>query len=127
VLERERSHYAERGWGEWATCRRETREMIGLCGLILWPALDGARPNEVEVAYLLARDAWGQGYATEAAAAIRDHAIRNLGRERLISLVYHDNLASTAVARKIGMSYEKDVTMTGITVAMYSLRAGQSA
>jgi RimJ/RimL family protein N-acetyltransferase len=121
TIERERERYAERGWGEWATCRRDTGDMIGLCGLILWPDLDGV--EELEVAYLLAGSAWGKGYATEAASAIRDFAIRELSRSRLVSLVYHDNVASAAVARKVGMSWEKDVSMTGITVAMYSLRA----
>jgi RimJ/RimL family protein N-acetyltransferase len=53
VIARERARYAERGWGEWATCLRDTGETIGLCGLILWPDLDGA--EELEVAYLLAR------------------------------------------------------------------------
>ena len=121
TIERERERYTERGWGEWATCLRATGETIGLCGLILWPDLDGV--EELEVAYLLARDAWGQGYATEAASAIRDFAMRELGRERLVSLVYHDNVASAAVARKTGMSWEKDVAFSGVTVAMYSLRA----
>jgi RimJ/RimL family protein N-acetyltransferase len=53
VIALERARYAERGWGEWATCLRDTGETIGLCGLILWPDLDGA--EELEVAYLLAR------------------------------------------------------------------------
>ena len=70
VIERERGHYAERGWGEWATTERDSGRMIGLCGLILWPDIEGR--EELEVSYILARDAWGRGYATEAAAAVRE-------------------------------------------------------
>ena len=118
VLERELRLYTERGVGEWALTLKDDDEMIGLCGLIEWPDVDG-RP-ETEVAYLLRRDVWGRGYATEAASAIRDHARTVLGRERLVCLVYHDNVASAAVARKLGMVWEKDVEIFGNTLAMYS-------
>jgi RimJ/RimL family protein N-acetyltransferase len=118
VLQRELEGYAERGYGEWALTVRGSDEMIGLCGLIDWPGLEGR--DELEVAYLLGRAWWGRGFATEAAAAIRDWAVRELGRDRLVSLVYHDNLASIGVARKLGMSWEKDVVMGRQVVAMYA-------
>lgn len=121
VLERELAGYAERGYGEWALTRRDDDEMIGLCGLIDWPDVDG-RP-ETEVAYLLRRDAWGRGYATEAATAIRDHARSVLGRERLICLIYPANVASARVARKLGMAHEKDVEMFGHTLHLYATQA----
>jgi RimJ/RimL family protein N-acetyltransferase len=69
VVHRAIGNYADPGYGEWALTRGDDDEMIGLCGLIDWPDIDG-RP-EVEVAYLLRRDAWGRGFATEAATAIR--------------------------------------------------------
>jgi ribosomal-protein-alanine N-acetyltransferase len=120
VIEREIANHAERGWGEWITEERATGDAIGLCGLILWPDIDGA--EELEVAYLLARGAWGKGYATEAAAAIRDHALA-LGTERPVSLIYPDNGASIRVAEKNGMVYEKDVPFQGHTLRLYRLPA----
>jgi RimJ/RimL family protein N-acetyltransferase len=120
MIDRERAHYAERGWGEWATVERATGAFLGVCGLILWPEIDGV--EELEVAYLLARDAWGKGYATEAATAIRDFALEELGRERLVSLIYPDNAASIRVAEKVGMAYEKDVPFAGHTLRLFSLR-----
>jgi ribosomal-protein-alanine N-acetyltransferase len=119
VIEKQLREYREQGYGEWATILRGSDELIGVCGLIRWPDIDGV--EEIEVAYLLARDAWGHGYATEATAAIRDWALRELRRDRLISLAYHDNVASMNVARKNGMSWEKDVTIKGVTLALYSL------
>jgi RimJ/RimL family protein N-acetyltransferase len=118
MIEREREHYDERGWGQWATVERASGRFIGVCGLILWPDIDGRQ--ELEVAYLLARDAWGVGYATEAAAAIRD-----LGatiRADLVSLIYRDNTASINVATKIGMHHEKDVAFRGHRLRLYRLR-----
>jgi RimJ/RimL family protein N-acetyltransferase len=122
TIERERAAYASRGWGEWATVERSSGDVIGLCGLILWPDVDGE--EELEVAYLLDKAAWGKGYATEAATAIRDWAIVELGRTRLVSFVYHDNIESMKVARKLGMTWEKDARYHGAHLAMYSLLAG---
>lgn len=121
-IERQREEYRERGYGEWATVRKDTGEMIGLCGLIRWPDIDGV--EEIEVAYMLARSAWGQGFATEAAVTIREWGLGELNRDRLVSLVYHDNVASIAVARKAGMHWEKDVPFAGKSLAMYVYRAG---
>jgi [ribosomal protein S5]-alanine N-acetyltransferase len=112
--------YAEDGFGLWATVEKATGRWIGRCGLLLHE-IDGA--VETEVAYALVRDAWGHGYATEAATAARDHATGALGRRRLICLIHHGNDASVNVATKLGMRFERDVPFRGITVAMYSLRA----
>lgn len=113
----QQQEYRDRGYGEWATVRRDTGAMIGMCGIIRWPDIDGV--EELEVAYLLARDSWGRGYATEAATAIRDWAFAVLGRERMVSLIYHDNAASIAVASKAGATWEKDVWILGTSLALY--------
>lgn len=49
------------------------------------------------------KKAWGRGYATEVAAAIRDHALGQLGCGRLIALINPANVASERVAVKIGL------------------------
>jgi RimJ/RimL family protein N-acetyltransferase len=123
TIERERRSYAERGWGQWATVERSTGRFLGICGLILWPDIDGH--EELEVAYLLARDAWGVGFATEAATAIRDVGVTI--RPDLVSLIYPDNEASINVARKIGMAYEKDVPFEGHQLRLYRLAQSDAA
>ncbi len=120
-LERQRALYRERGFGEWATVLWETGDMVGLCGLIVWPDIDGA--EELEVAYLLARSAWGRGLATEAAAAIRDHAAGELRRDRLVSCIYPAHTASIHVAEKIGMRHEKDIDHEGLLMSVYAWSA----
>ena len=119
AIERERANHAERGYGEGATVLRETGEMIGVSGLIVWPDIDGAQ--ELEVAYLLDRPWWGRGLATEVAGAISDFAIDELGRERVVSCIYPENAASIRVAEKIGMRFEKDFDWAGHTLSLYSL------
>ena len=118
-IERTITRNAEQGFGLWAVVLKASGALVGRCGLILWDDIDGRQ--ELEVAYLISRDHWGQGLATEAATAIRDHALTHLGRTRLISMMYPANVASAAVARTMGMSYEKDVQLFGHTVLLYSL------
>lgn len=91
--------------GLWATIHKETGKFIGRCGLLPW-TIDGQ--NEVEVAYTIARDFWGQGLATEAARAILQYGFEKLNLSRLICLIDQENEASKRVAEKIGMKFEKE-------------------
>jgi len=92
--------------GLWATIHKETGKFIGRCGLLPW-TIDGRR--EVEVAYTIAQEYWGQGLATEAACGILDYGFEQLNLTRLICLIDPENSASQRVAEKIGMALEKKV------------------
>jgi [ribosomal protein S5]-alanine N-acetyltransferase len=92
--------------GLWATVNKETGEFMGRCGLLPWIIEDR---QEVEVAYLLGKKFWGQGFATEAALAIVQYAFENLDLSRLICLIDPENTASAKVAERIGMHFEQRV------------------
>ena len=94
-------YYARYGYGLWATILKETGAFIGRCGLLPWE-IEGR--TEVEVAYLLGRDYWGRGLATEVARAIVDHAFATLPVDRLICMTDPGNEASRNVAVKLGMT-----------------------
>jgi RimJ/RimL family protein N-acetyltransferase len=104
------------GFGLFTTVRKEDETVIGRVGLIVWnpetwqtvPAHDPG-PTELEVGYTIGRPYWGQGYATEAAAAARDFALQRLGAKRLIALIIRGNDASENVARKLGFAHERDI------------------
>jgi len=91
--------------GLWATIHKETGRFIGRCGLLPW-TID--ERQEVEVAYTIAREYWGQGLATEAAKAILNYGFEQLNLSRLVSLIDSENIASQKVAEKIGMTFEKE-------------------
>lgn len=59
-------------------------------------------PEGPEFGYWLAKEHWGHGYTTEAAAAIRDHAFGVLGYDLLMSGALVDNTASLNILRKLG-------------------------
>ncbi len=92
--------------GLWATVNKQTGEFMGRCGLLPWTIEDR---QEVEVAYLLGKKFWGQGFASEAALAIVRYAFENLDLSRLICLIDPENLASINVAQHIGMNLEQKV------------------
>lgn len=106
-------YYREWGFGPYAVAAQAQQAVIGYCGLFFFADING-RP-EIELGYRLERAAWGQGYATEAARAVRDYAFQTLQISRLIALIDPANTASVRVAAKIGMRYEQEALLPGYT------------
>ena len=90
---------AERGWGLWAV--DPGTGFIGFVGL----NEPRFRPG-VEIGWRLARDAWGHGYATEAARAVLAFAFDELGLDEVISFTSTTNVRSQRVMERIGMTHD---------------------
>ncbi|MFE9424746.1 GNAT family N-acetyltransferase [Kitasatospora sp. NPDC006697] len=110
--------YAEHGFGLWVVALRESGEFVGDCGLT--PQLiEGV--TEIEVGYHVKPALQGRGYATEAAAACRDHAREVLGVRRLVALIRPANLPSQRVAERIGLPFEREaVSRQGPVVRVHA-------
>lgn len=114
-------------WESWglSLCsleRKEDGRVVGRVGFLLWdPETWEVGGTEVELGWLLAREHWGQGYATEAALALRDWAFDARGLTRLISLINHENLPSIRVAERIGERRERDLVIRGKPGRLYSV------
>jgi ribosomal-protein-alanine N-acetyltransferase len=93
--------------GLWATVERSSGEFLGRCGLLPWH-IQGK--DEVELAFMIKKERWREGFATEAARGIVKHAHQVLGLRRLVCLVMPGNAASAGVAQNVGMSFERDFT-----------------
>ncbi|NNC91661.1 MAG: GNAT family N-acetyltransferase [Acidimicrobiia bacterium] len=87
-----------------------TGELVGYCGVVP-KEVDGV--TEHEVIYILARSAWGNGYATEAASGIIDYAFSTLDLDHVISMIHVDNDASARVAERCGMTHERNTVRPG--------------
>ena len=118
------------GFGHFIVVRRDTGEAIGRVGLLCWDPetwKNGTRSEigdhaEVELGWTLERAAWGHGFATEAAIAVRDWALREVEPQRLISLIHPQNTRSIRVAQKIGEHHRHDIVMHhGATVGLWEL------
>ncbi len=95
IRETQRGDYEPLGF--WRIEGRGDRAFHGVGALIRMPDSD-----DVEVAYRLARSAWGQGIATEAAAALVAHALGPLALPRVVAVTYPENQASQRVLDKLG-------------------------
>jgi RimJ/RimL family protein N-acetyltransferase len=87
------------GHGYFAAERRDGGEFLG------WFHLrdDRIEPGYVELGYRLRRAAWGQGYATEGAAAVVRHGFERLELERISARTLLGNVASQRVMQKCGL------------------------
>ena len=90
------------GFGFWALEVRASGEFIGFTGL---RAMDEEMPfTGFELGWLLARPAWGHGYATEAGLATVGYGFGVLGLPEVVAVTTARNLRSQAVMRRIGMT-----------------------
>lgn len=85
------------GFGPFSVIRKADGQWIGRIG----PLHPEGWPGD-EIGWTLAREAWGQGYATEAATAAIDWTFANLGWTEIIHCIAPDNTASQAVAKRLG-------------------------
>jgi ribosomal-protein-alanine N-acetyltransferase len=112
------------GVGFFSLERREDGRVLGRAGFLRWdPETWQIGGDEVELGWMLAREHWGHGYATEAALALRDWGLAERGLTRLISLIQHGNVRSVRVAEKVGERYERDVDVRGKPSWLYALEA----
>ncbi|UMA65013.1 GNAT family N-acetyltransferase [Roseivivax marinus] len=92
-------HWQMRGFGRFAICRVEDDTLaFGHAGLL---QLDTGLPPELTWTLWHGEDE-GQGYAREAATAVRDYAFTQLGLPVLTAVVRRDNAASLRVAETLG-------------------------
>jgi RimJ/RimL family protein N-acetyltransferase len=111
-------HWALRGFGMWAVEERESGRFIGRVGLHQpegWP--------DRELGWSLAREAWGRGYATEAARAAADYAFRTLRWSHLIHLILPGNDRSIRVAGRLGARPAGTDIVRGVTQLVYRLES----
>ena len=103
-----------------ARVERATGEPVGQVGLVR-QVVDGvAGRDRVHDPPAV----WRRGYASEAAAAVRDHAFNERGEPRVISLIQPVNVPSQGVARTLGMTIEKSTMFAGIEHLVFALRRG---
>lgn len=102
VIEANRRMDAEIGVTMWALEDGDTGRLVGYCG---FGSTNAAclRPDLIEIGWALDRRRWGEGLATEAAAAVLPMGIDRFGRDRIVSKCHVDNAASERVMHRIGL------------------------
>ncbi len=103
------------GFCMWEMARKPGGELIGMCGLK--PL--GSTP-EIEIGWWLLPEYWGNGLATEAAAAALRYGFEQARLERIVAVAQPENAASVRVMEKIGMQYAEHTMHKGIAVVKYA-------
>lgn len=103
-LNKQFERYKQFGFGLWAVIDKKTKCFIGQVGLTI-QNVEGK--DELEIGYLIKRKYWHCGYATEAAIACKEYAFYHLNKDRVVSIIRDTNSASQNVAKRVGMSIEK--------------------
>lgn len=117
-LERNLHHQEIHGYGLCSVILRSNGILIGDCGLE-YMELEGEQVTEL--GYDFRSDYWNQGFASEAASAVRDFAFSELSLPSLISLIRVGNEASRRVSEKIGMRLVSEFTINDISYWKYGV------
>jgi RimJ/RimL family protein N-acetyltransferase len=112
-------HWDRYGFGLWLARDRDTGAIVGRGGLQYTYA---AGLNDVEAAWAILPERWGQGLATELAGAAIDVAFDALTLPWIIALALPGNRASRRVMEKTGFTYERDVEYAGLPHVLYERR-----
>jgi RimJ/RimL family protein N-acetyltransferase len=116
-------HWQLRGYGIWAVEERKSKDLVGRVGFFNpegWPGF--------ELGWVLGREYWGKGYASEGARRALDYAFTEMKRDHVISLIHPDNRGSMRVAERIGEQLEGKTEIFGHEVVVYGIdRAGWNA
>lgn len=110
----------ERGFSRWLIFDRATDKPIGDAGLLLMP--DG---KEIELGYRLDKPWWGQGRATEVAAAWVDYAFGPLNIPALVAFAEPENIGSIRVMEKIGMRFLRKELLYGKIEVVYGIERAE--
>jgi ribosomal-protein-alanine N-acetyltransferase len=97
-------HYRRHGYGMYALVHKPDGAVIGRCGFKFWEEL-----GRVEIGWLLARAYWGQGLAFEAAQSVLASGFEQQNFSEIIAIIDRLNLASSKLAEKLGMRFEREL------------------
>jgi RimJ/RimL family protein N-acetyltransferase len=116
--------YELHGFGLYLVELKETREPIGISGLVKRDSLPDA-----DIGFAFLPDFWRRGYAVESALAVRQYALDVLGLERFLAIVNPANAGSIRVLEKIGLGYDRMIRVTpdAPEICLYSVDFEQPA
>ena len=104
-IKRSLDAYEESGLGRFALILKSRGAFVGDCGFM---RTEVAGVEENDLGYIIDKEFWGQGFATEAAQACLKYGIESLGLKRIVASMENKHIASRKVAEKIGLRFERE-------------------
>lgn len=111
--------YTQYGYGPYSVMQKIDNTLVGICGLFRRDRL-----MHPDIGFALLPEYCGCGLAGEAASAVVAHARDDLGIEYLTAIVSPDNTASIGLVEKLGLKFERGITMPGDEeeVSLYGMK-----
>jgi RimJ/RimL family protein N-acetyltransferase len=100
---------AANGFCFWVVERKDDGAVLGFCGLKRADAPGSSVTGAMEIGWRLREDAWGQGYAREAASAALDAAFERFDADEVVALTVIDNAASWGLMKRLGMRHRPEL------------------
>jgi RimJ/RimL family protein N-acetyltransferase len=107
-----------RGYGQWAIEEKASGALVGRAGVWFPEGFPG-----IEAGWVIGREHWGSGFATEAGREALRQAFATLGVTHVISLIDEENVASRRVAEKLGGTIDKTGVFRGHETLFYGYTA----
>jgi RimJ/RimL family protein N-acetyltransferase len=111
------------GLGYWTICRRD--DAVGFVGWVLLIPVDAVGP-EIEIGWRLRREAWGRGFATEAARPVLAFAFAALKLPEVMAEIDAENIGSLRVAERLGLRQVGPVQHQGKRAFRYALKLDEA-
>lgn len=110
ALIRQHFNFGEAKTGLSVLTEKASGDVLGFAGLYPCEVLG---EDDFEIGFVLAREAWGRGLASEIGEAQLAFGFRELGCDRLLALAYPENAPSLRAIEKLGMRHVTDVSISG--------------
>ena len=119
-LGKQLAHWDEHGFGLLIFCAKADGAFVARAGL---RRLHIGGRDEVELAYVVAADHWGRGYATELGRALLEYGFCDLGLAEIACYTGQCNAASRRVMEKLGFVYERELLHDDGQCVLYRMTA----
>jgi len=117
-IEWQLKRYDEGKYGHHALVNKDTGEFVGQCGLLTQTV---ENKEEIEIGYHILPEFWGKGYATEVTKFFRDFGFEHEKLDSIISVIDIRNIASQKVAKKNGMTINRQIKYYDLDVFIYQI------
>jgi len=109
-------HWALLGYGYFAVEEKSSGRFAGRVGFTNpegWPGF--------ELGWTIAPEFQGRGFATEGGRFLLQYAFKEMGKDRVISVIHPDNKPSIRVAERLGEKLEGEADVAGVTMLIYGI------
>lgn len=110
--------WIQKNTAKMAVHHKETKFLLGMGGLTPW---EFENEKLIDITYRLKMSSWGHGYGFELASALVHYGVHELKLKQITATITPDNIPSQKIADKLGMKFDQQITLLGVSTNLYRL------